>query len=155
MISPEILRRFPFFGAFTDSQIKSLAMISELTDLEKGATLFHEGQPADDLFILITGALDIVHSVQEERRPENCKEYPVGEVNPGEPTGFSAIIEPYTYTATVRASDNSNLIQINAGNLREMCQNDLDLAYNVFSQVNKSLMERLNWVRIQLAAAWS
>jgi len=155
MISPEILRRYPFFGVFTDEQVKSLAMISEPLSLDKGATLFYERQSADKLYILLGGALDLVHSVQEERQPENCKEYPVGEVNPGEPIGFSAITEPYTYTATVRASVDSNLIEIDADNLRKMCQNDHDLAYNVLKQVNKYLMERLNWTRIQLAAAWA
>ncbi len=155
MISPEILRRYPFFGVFTDSQLKSLAIISEILSLAQGATLFHEGQSADYLCLLMDGALDLVHSVQEERRPENCKEYPVGEINPGEPIGFSAIIDPYLYTATVRASVDSNIIRIDSGNLRKMCHNDHDLAYNVLMQVNKYLLERLNWARIQLAAAWS
>ncbi len=155
MISPELLRRYPFFGALTDGQLKSLAMISEISTLELGENLFHEGQPANQLCVLVDGALDIVHSIQDERRPENCKEYPVGEVDPGEPIGFSAITEPYAYTATVRASKVSSVIQIDAENLRKMCHNDHDLAYNIFTQVTKYMMERLNRTRIQLAAAWS
>jgi CRP/FNR family transcriptional regulator, cyclic AMP receptor protein len=155
MISPEILRRYPFFGIFSDSQLKSLAIISESISMDKGATLFYEGQSADKLFILMHGALDLINSVQEERRPENCKEYSVGEVNPGEPIGFSAITAPYTYTTTVRASNDSELIVIDADNLRILCQKDHDLAYNVLTQVNKYLLERLNWTRIQLAAAWA
>ena len=39
MISPEILRRYPFFGFMTDAELKAVAMIAEEVSYKEGETL--------------------------------------------------------------------------------------------------------------------
>ncbi len=59
MISPEILRRYPFFSFLTDAQRKALAMIAEEAACEAGAVIFEEGDPASDLYLLLDGSIDL------------------------------------------------------------------------------------------------
>jgi len=62
MISPELLRRFPHFAGVKDESLKAVAMISEEKSFRSGSTLFVENQPADHLYILTDGEVDIRYS---------------------------------------------------------------------------------------------
>jgi CRP-like cAMP-binding protein len=153
MISPELLRRYPFFGTLGDEQLRNIAMIADEETHEKGKILLKEKAPADDLFLLIKGSVDLLFTVEEEYHPERHKEFPVGEINPGEIFGISALIEPHQYTSTVRTAGPAQVIHINGGALRELCAADPSLACHLFAQVAMLALERLNATRVQLAAA--
>src|SRR3972149_786157 len=65
MVSPELLRRFPFFAGLTDEEIKSIAMISEERKYDANTFVFREGNKAEKLFILIEGTIDIKINTDE------------------------------------------------------------------------------------------
>lgn len=153
MISPELLRRYPFFGPLTDAQLKAIAMIADEVTIEEGVTLFKEKEPAEAMYILKEGSIDLFYIVEDD--PEFRKEFPVGEINPGEPFGISAIIDPYILTSTARAAVSSQLVKITASPLRALCEVDNELALIFLRQVAKAALERLEATRVQLAAAWA
>ena len=66
MISPEILRRYPFFGALSDAQIKAIAMIAEEEQYAKGAVICEEGQPAKAFYLLLEGGVCLYYKSEEE-----------------------------------------------------------------------------------------
>lgn len=153
MISPELLRRHTFFSPFNDRQLKALAMISEEENLGPGQTVLHEGHPADYLFFLLDGSVDLYVEAGEKAGPKPAKDFSVGEVNPGEPFGLSALTEPYIYTTTARVSKPSRVIRVDAPALRDLCVQDLTLAYPLIRQIASAALQRLNATRVQLAAA--
>lgn len=153
MISPETLRRYPFFGIFTDPQLKQLAMITNQLSVEEGIILFNQNEKADALYFLLDGNIDLFQTVQEEARPEKKKEYLVGEINPGELFGVSTVIEPNVFSAGAKASLSSKILVINGIELRSLMDADALLAKNVLHQTAKQLLQRLNLNRSQLAAA--
>jgi CRP-like cAMP-binding protein len=155
MISPETLRRYPFFGTLSPSQLELVADNAEEVTFPKGATIFEECQPANDLYLLAKGSVDFFYKSEEEFHPKSRKEFSVGEVNPGEPFGLSALLEPYILNATARASQDCQVIKIDALALRNMFDLDQAFAYRMMTQTAKALMERLSSVRVQLAAAWA
>ena len=53
MISPELLRRFPFFGFLDDMQLKEVAMLAEEIDVEQGTNIFEGEQPAAGLYVMV------------------------------------------------------------------------------------------------------
>jgi CRP-like cAMP-binding protein len=81
------------------------------------------------------------------------KEFFISDINPGETFGISALIEPYEYTATVRASKPGCAIRINASSLRALCEVDARLAYALMRETARVAIERLNDTHILLAAA--
>jgi CRP/FNR family cyclic AMP-dependent transcriptional regulator len=155
MISPELLRRYPFFGTLSDEQLRQIAMIADEESHEAGTILLKENAHADDLYLLINGSVDLIFTVDEEYHPDRHKEFTVGEINPGEIFGISALIEPHQYTSTARTARVVQVIHINGSALRQRCADDPRLACHLYSQVAKLALERLNATRVQLAAAWA
>ena len=155
MISPELLKRYPFFGPFSELHLQEIAMISEEFTATKGLMLFEEGNPADALYLLIDGSVDLYYRSQEEFRQKVVKQFLVGEINPGEVFGISVLIEPYIFSATAHVSQPSQYIRIDGKGLRALVEKDSNVGCLLMRQINKVLMERLSYTRIQLAAAWS
>jgi CRP-like cAMP-binding protein len=155
MISPEMLRRYPFFCCLEESQNQALAMLADEIELKSGTTLFEEGQTAEALYFLLEGGIDLYYKAEDKYRPQNSKEFLVGSINPGEVFGISALIEPYIYSATARVSQDGRAIKIEAAGLRALCNQDCKMGYTLMLQIAKAAMERLAYTRVQLAAAWA
>ncbi|MCI0519717.1 MAG: cyclic nucleotide-binding domain-containing protein [Chloroflexi bacterium] len=155
MISPELLRRYPFFGKLNDEQLRAIAMISEEVHYAPGDTVLKEGNPADWLCLLMEGGIDLFYKSEEAYYAKTSKMFHVGEINPEEVFGISALIEPYTYNASSSASQPSRLIQVDAKALRALIELDRGLGYVLIKQLAKTAIQRLEYTRVQLAAAQS
>lgn len=155
MISPELLRRYPFFCCLDDAQQKAVAMIAEEISVPAGTVLFEEGQLANALYLLLEGSVDLYFTVPGEGQGKPGKEFWVGEINPGEPLGISALIEPYRLTAMARARTSSRLLKVDAAALRALCEVDNRMAYALLRQVAKAAMERLHATRVQMVGSMS
>lgn len=155
MVSPELLRRYPQFAEFTEERLRTIAMISDEAEAAPHEVFFEECSPAANLYLLIEGVVDLYFTTQEEYHPDTRKEFPVGEINPGEFFGISSLIEPYVLNASARAAQVCRYVKIDAGALRETMRQDPDLGFVMMKRVAAALMERLAYTRVQLAAAWS
>lgn len=155
MVSPEVFRRYPFFGPFNDKQLRQISMISEEVEVPAGTQLFEECQTADTLFLLIEGEVELYYKSEEEFHPKESKEFAVGIINPGEVFAVSSLISPYVLNATGRTTKPSRYIKIDAKALRELFDKDPQMGYKAMHQVTKTIMERLSYTRAQLAAAWA
>ena len=155
MISPETLRRYPEFGPFTDDQLREIAMIAVETSAEENEVIFEECGPADALYLLLEGSVDLSYKSQEEYHPKASKVFSVGEINPGEIFSLSSLIEPYVLNATATASKPCKMVKIEAKALRQLLENDPSMGYAMMQQIIKAMMERLIYTRVQLAAAWA
>lgn len=154
MISPERLRRFPFFQGFDDIQLKAVAMIADENEIEAETTLFHEREAAKKFFMLVEGRVDLFIKSEEDNNPSSKREFSVGEINPGEVFGINALIEPYEYGFTERSGIASKVIEFEGPAIRALMQVDKEFSCKLMSQTARILMERLYSVRVQLAAAW-
>jgi CRP-like cAMP-binding protein len=155
MISPELLRRYPFFGFMNDHCTKIFAMHAEEKEFNTGSVIIEEGQEATALFFLMEGGVELLYNLGESAKDPGKNEFHVGDISPGEPFGISSLIEPYVFTATVKATQPSRAIKIDAGSIRELCMENPEFAFNLMKKIASAAMERLNATRIQLAAAYA
>jgi len=153
MISPELLRRFPFFSFMDDKQLKAVAMIAAEKTYDNGDEVIVNNSPAEKLFFLVEGSASYYYIVTIEHDPYYKQEYFISDFNPGEIFGISALIEPYVFTAAVRAEKSCRLIEIDASALRALCEVDMQLSCGLMRAVAKAAMERLQHTRVQLIAA--
>ena len=151
MISPELLRRYPFFGPFSDQEQKEIAMMADEMDAVEGTVLFENEQDADILYLLITGGVDLYDVSVDEFEPSLRKEFFVGEIDPGEILSISAVIEPYKVTATAKINAPSPLVKIDAHRLRAFADKDPKFGFKLMHQVAKLSLERLAETRVMLA----
>lgn len=153
MISPELLRRYPFFAHLNERQLQAIAMLAEEVTYQPGETLFTTDEPADTLYFLMEGGVDLHYVVIDRDDPQLRKDFYVGPVNPGEPLGISALIEPHRYTAAAIASGMCRLIKIEAAGLRALCAADPGLDAILMRHTAQAAMSRLHDTRVQLAAS--
>lgn len=152
MISPELLRKYPFFNFLDHEQLRQVAMITEEAELDPGEVLFADGEAAFALYLVQTGTLDLYHVVHDGLKTGKRRELLAETVNPGEVMGISALIDPYTYTALARAGTPCRLLKIDAADLRVLTAKDPVMAYGLQRQITRAAMRRLYNARVQLAA---
>lgn len=155
MITTELLSQYQFFKVFSPEQLKKIAQLAEDKTYQPGSLLFHEKQPAEALFILLKGGVELFYTVKVEYKPELRKELVFTVIKPGELMGISTLIEPHVYTSSARAILPSRVIKINAAQLHEWCETDYRLSTALVNQVAETAIERLNATRKQLAGAWA
>jgi CRP-like cAMP-binding protein len=155
MISPEVLRRYPFFGSLTDAELRAIAMIAEEESLDSGVILFNKGKSADALYFLQEGRVELYYPSNGDATFDIEKGILVADINIGEPFSISALIEPHTLSSTAYIARPSRVIKIDAVALRGLFKKDRHMAYMLTYKVTKAAVERLYATRVQLAAAWA
>ncbi len=145
MISPEVLRRYPYFVGISEETLKEIAMIAEEANIPANTQLFNEGDPADYLSVIVSGEVNIQYllGTGEMRTVDTL----VG----GDLLIWSALIEPYKTTAIGTTTQETHLVKINARKLRALCEKDPEVGYRLTTQVAKLLAHRLESARVQLA----
>jgi len=147
MVSPEVLRRYPYFKAASEESLKKLAMFSEEQSCAPGQFLFRDGEPAEHLFILTQGEVDIQYELHgQEHRTVDTRVT-------GDLLVWSAIVPPFRTTAFGVATRDTTAVAIDALKLRELCDKDLELGYDLFKEIAHVMSHRLQGARVQLAAA--
>ncbi|WP_347246627.1 cyclic nucleotide-binding domain-containing protein [Thermogutta sp.] len=146
MVSPEMLRRYPYFAKISEESLKEIAMMAEERSYPAGLQLFNEGDPADYLNIIVEGEVQIQYQLG------NGEKRTVDTLVAGDILVWSALIEPYRTTAIGTTSKPTKVIAIKAKPLRELCDRDPMVGYRLTREIAKLLAHRLERARVQLAA---
>jgi len=146
MVSPEMLRRYPYFAGVSEESLKRVATISDEKMISAGEVIFREGQDSTCLHIVVAGQVDIQFELGNgERRTVDTL---VG----GDLLVLSALVEPYKITATSVARTAVRLISIDARQLRQMMEADPLLGFRLMQGVAKAMSDRLHGARVQIAS---
>lgn len=146
MVSPEMLRRYPYFAKVSEESLKEIAMMAEERSYPAGQQLFYQGDPADYLNIITEGEVQIQYELG------NGEKRTVDTLVAGDILVWSAMIEPFRTTAIGTTSKPTKVIAIKAQPLRELCDRDPMVGYQLTREIAKLLAHRLEGARIQLAA---
>ncbi len=153
MISPDSLRRYPPLKVFDDAALAIVAQATEELTCAPGEVLFETDQPANGLYFLMSGVLEL-WIVSSDRNGNGFRNfYPAGEIRSGEFAGISALVPPYVYTATGQITKPSSVLNINALTLRELAAGDPRLDSALMHIVAEATMRRLHDARVQLLTA--
>jgi len=147
MMPSQELKRYRYFAGLPDSVLDGIAAISILRQFKAGDRLLEEGAPAKQLLIVKSGQVDIIYRLGDGR--EVTAESAVG----GDVIAWSALLEPYKLTASGVGTKDGELISIEGEHLRQMCDLDAWLGFQLMTEVARGLRDRLTGLRVQLAAA--
>lgn len=145
MISPEQLRRYPYFANVSEEALREVAMISDEISAETGKTLFSEDDRADVMYILVDGEVDLKYTLGDGQQRV------IDTLVAGDLLVWSALVEPYRCTASGTARKPCKLLSINGPKLRALCEQNRDLGYRMLISVTQLLATRLEGARVQLA----
>ena len=144
MVSPELLRRFPYFSGIGHETLRKLAMLAEEKVFSAGETISREWERAEHMYVIVSGQVEIRYNVAGEHRT-------VDTADERDLLLWSALVEPYRTTGTGVAARETRVIALPAAPLRQLCREDPRLGYHLMAAVVKALADRLDGTRIQLA----
>jgi CRP-like cAMP-binding protein len=153
MVSPDLLRPYPFFGNFDDDELKAIAMLTDEVTVEGGTTLFESGQPAAYLYLLLEGEIEWHYDAVNPAHPERSRDFLIEDFSPGEPLGVAAVLEPYLYLGRADVRSRCRLLRMEGQRLRALCELDTGMGPMLMRQIVKVAVSRLARMRGMLAAA--
>jgi len=161
MVSPEILRRYPFFGGLTQDQLTALAKIGQDEKVEEGHVFFHEDGDLAHFYLTLEGAVAIVmelpssgkHTISEQfMRDYKTDSIVVSTVGTGDTFGWSALIPPHTATAGAKALTPCRVVAFPTVDLTELFEADCAFGFQMTKKAAQVIRQRLRDLRIESLA---
>jgi CRP/FNR family transcriptional regulator, cyclic AMP receptor protein len=138
----EYLARHPTFDGLTSEQIDLIASLATLVRFEAGQRLFVRDEDAREFFLVREGRVTVgVPSIEGE----SLEIQTVGE---GSMLGWSWLIPPYRWSFDAVAVTPTVVIAVDGGRLREVCERDLKLGYELMKRFALLMAKRLNAARM-------
>ena len=139
-----IIKEHPFFAGMQTAFCDLVCGCAKNARFTAGQYLFHEGEPADWFYLIRQGRV----ALQLSAPGRGAVTFQT--VAEGELAGVSWLIPPYRWTYDVRAVEDTRAIAINAACLREKCEADHDLGYEMMKRFMPVLVQRLQATRLQI-----
>lgn len=136
-VDPQELRSIGLFGALSDEVLVHLSAELSVTTPDAGATVFREGEPAREMFVLINGEMEVL------KRSQGGVEARVAMLGPGDWFGEMSILDVQPRSATVRALAPSRLVRITAADLDSLYRYDVKSYAIIVLNLARELSRRL------------
>lgn len=138
----KLLHEYPMFRGLNEEQMRAVMQVCREECFMPETILFEEGQPAEELFVLVEGEVEESFTVGEAVLTSI---HPVG---PGEIIGCPALAPPYTQSCTARALTGIEVLAVDAAGLRELFAQDCQLAVSIQQYVIQALLDRIGEMRL-------
>lgn len=137
MITIEELKRYEIFAEMDLTELKLLSAMAEERKAREGDELIRIGSPARTLYILQEGGLMVV--------------FPDGRAitlhKPGRVVGWSALVSPTHYTASVTCLTDSILIAFPGSELLRLVQRNVAFGTKIMRKISQVLSRRLPFLQ--------
>ncbi len=147
MIDTPALKGMRLFKGLNDAELAKIAELGKERSLNEGDRIFAEGTRATDLHLCRSGKIDLVVWVRE---PWNTT-VTVQRVEAGEVFGWSALVAPYTYTASAQCVQTGQEIYIKGSELLELFDQNPHIGYVVMRNLSAEISARLTRTRQRLS----
>jgi len=136
----------PFLAGMSRPQLALLTDCAMATDFKKKQTIFHEGEMANRFYLIETGKV-VLESSEGLGSP-----IIIDTINPGDLLGWSWMFPPYTWQFTARTIEPTTAIFFYGTILREFCEKDHSLGYELFKRMSAVMVKRLQAARKNMLA---
>ena len=163
MVSPEIIRHYPFFAGLDPNQIKSLAVAGKELDVKEGHVFFRSSNTMDYFYLVVKGEIGITcektdrsvtHSVSAQLTGNiPTEDVTVSTIEPGEVFGWSALFPPFAATAGAVALVPSKVVAFHAATLLRLFEEDCQFGYRITQKLAQVIHMRLQDRRIETLAS--
>ncbi len=136
-VTAKELRNIGLFGALTDAVLEHLAENLRVIEVPPGTALFHEGDQADDMFVVLQGDIEV------QKRSRHGKESRVAMLGPRDWFGEMSIVDVQPRSATVRAVSPARLLRIAAADLDALYRYDVKAYALVVLNLAREMSRRL------------
>jgi CRP/FNR family transcriptional regulator, cyclic AMP receptor protein len=133
----------PFFIGMSPHHIHLLADCAMRSHFEAGHVIFREGETANRFYLIERGKVTLESSTLGEP-------IRIEEIGGGDLLGWSWLFPPYAWHFTARALEHTGAIFFYGTVLREYCQKDNALGFELFKRMSAVMLRRLQAARQKL-----
>jgi signal transduction histidine kinase len=124
----EFVRKLPFFADLTTDDVAQLCRASRRVHAAAGDTVIEEGAPGDSLYVVLSGELEIT-------KREGDRSVVLASRKAGEAVGEMSLLERAPRSATARAVQPSELMEISPESFRRVLESNPSTAMTVLRTV--------------------
>ena len=139
-----IIAAHPFAQGLSPAQVKSLCEYAMLSEFAAGDTIFRQGDPANRFYLILGGSVAL-EARGAEGAPTLLQEIGVGDV-----LGWSWLFPPYYWNFVARAITPVKAVFFYGTLLRENCEVDHHLGYELMKRMAQIVIDRLQTARKKL-----
>jgi CRP/FNR family cyclic AMP-dependent transcriptional regulator len=136
----------PFLAGMTREQLALLTDCATFVHFEKGQIVFREGETANRFYLIETGKV-VLESSEGVGNPVI-----IDTIGSGDLLGWSWMFPPYTWQFTARAVEPTAAIFFYGTILREYCEKDHSLGYELLKRMSVVMVKRLQAARKNMLA---
>jgi CRP-like cAMP-binding protein len=129
--------QIPLFQGLSSAQLDLLRPIFVPCDGCDGTVLFGQGEPADQLYLVLSGEVTIRY------KPDDGPEITLAKVRPGGMVGWSALLGRRFYTSRAMCSKDSQILRVRGEDLRNVCDQHPQMGEVVLDRLAAMVAERL------------
>ena len=139
MITTEMLAGFDLFKGVPADVLEEIAKHCEEISVSKDGYVFHEGERAEHLHLLVKGSVAL--RVNLTSRPDFVT---VSIVNrPYQTLGWSGVVPPNHYTASAFCEEDSRLIAIPSDKFLQVLEAHPEAGFKIMLRVTEIIADRL------------
>ena len=144
-----LLNQGALFEGLNEDGRRRLSAIVKRRSLQAGEYLFQLGENAEDFYILVRGKVDLCLPMPLRGI---VKDVSVESVGVGQALGWSALVKPYRFTLSARATEPSEAVGLARRDLLNLFEAEPGIGYAFFTKVAEIVGIRLHtfqalWVR--------
>jgi CRP/FNR family cyclic AMP-dependent transcriptional regulator len=139
----------PFLLGISPHHIRLLADCAMSTNFEPDQVIFREGETANRFYLIEAGKVVL------ESSAGTGKPVIIDRIGDGELLGWSWLFPPYVWHFTARAAEPTTAIFFYGTVLREYCEKDPALGYELFKRMSEVMTRRLQFARTRLLKAYA
>jgi CRP/FNR family cyclic AMP-dependent transcriptional regulator len=135
-----ILSLAEFFDGLTDAELELVAAICEPETYQKGRVLFEENESSDELYVIGSGAIEILMNPSVSPQQKAVEPVVVAELVSGQACGEIALVDRGIRSATARISkDDTYVLRLPREGLMSLCDTHPELGYKVVKNLAADL----------------
>jgi CRP-like cAMP-binding protein len=139
-----LLTEHPFFRGLAPDDIQFLTGCAKNARFDAGQVIFREGQDADQFYLVRDGKVAL------EVFTPGRGAAPILTLDAGDVLGWSWLIPPYKWRFDARAIETTRAFALDGKCLREKCDQDPRLGYELLKRISAIIAERLHATRLQM-----
>lgn len=144
-----ILAAHPFFKGLDEKYVKLIVGCASNVRFNPGHFIFREGEEANNFYLIRQGKVSL------ELFAPNRGSVTIQTIEEGDLLGWSWLIPPYHWHYDAKALELTRAFALDGKCLREKCEKDNSLGYELLKKFSHIIAERLQATHLQLLDVYS
>jgi len=130
------------FRGMGEGQMKKILAVGKEIPMKRGQQIIKEGQAANGVYIVKSGAVELLTTVEKDF------DLPISILrDPGDVFGTSALVPPFQYSLSARCVEDGVLFCMETSALRKLAAEDRDIGCQMMTNLAAHFLDRLKETR--------